>query len=85
MRQLAGLYQDLLRTKSLRVAIPHDVMGVLGAPAGGVWRLLDVVEHTEQTIERVLRRELTGLFGKWRRPGVRTRFVRRSPPRPVRP
>ncbi len=79
-RHLAGLYQEVIKAKPLRVAIPRDVMGISAAHA---WKMLDVVEHTEETINRVLRRELTNLFGKWRRPARRS-FVRRPAPRTIR-
>lgn len=79
-RPFAGLYPDRLSAKHLAIAIPRDVMDVSFEAA---WKMLDVVEHTEETIERVLRRELNALFGKWRKPARRS-FVRRPAPRIVR-
>lgn len=78
-RPFAGLYQELWKVKPLAVAIPRDLKEVSVEAA---WKMLDVVEHTELTIERVLRRELNALFGKWRKP--QRSFVRRPPPKVVR-
>jgi hypothetical protein len=80
-RPFAGLYQDKLKAKPpMMVAIPRNVMDVSFEAA---WKMLDVVEHTEETIERVLRRELNALFGRWRRPARRS-AVRRPAPHIVR-
>jgi hypothetical protein len=81
-RHLAGLYQDRFKAPlEVAVAIPQDLKDISFKTA---WKMLDVVEHTEATIERVLRRELTQLFGKWRRPSRRTKFVHSSATRLIR-
>ena len=66
----------------LEVTRVPDLASVYDAKIVAAWTTLDVVEHTEDTIRRVLRRELTAMFMRERPDsrGGRARFVARSSP-----
>ena len=81
-RHLAALYPERWRKPTqVAVSLPDDLKDVSVAAA---WKMLDVVEHTEMTIERVLRRELTAIFGRPRRPSRRSKFAHSTATRLIR-
>jgi hypothetical protein len=48
--------------RKLKVAVDGDLVAEYGPCVRPAWEVVDVVEHAEETIGRVLQRELSQLF-----------------------
>jgi hypothetical protein len=48
--------------RKLKVAIDGDLVAEYGPCVRPAWEIVDVVEHAQETIGRVLQRELSQLF-----------------------